>query len=330
MKESWFAQHIHGDRELTFLFCGRQDSSPGELAGPAVREHYVLYFCLEGRGEYQFRDTHCAIGPGEGFLVPPGEVVSIRADQKEPWKLIWVGFTGCRAAEYLGRCGLGKENRAFRCDVPEQLERCVQEMVRCEMLGRGHEFLLLGELYRFLGWIARSFEGQGRRSREAGTEYVERAADYIRSHFQEDLTVSKLALYVGLNRSYLTTVFQNTLHVSPPAVPDALPHGAGLPAAAGGHTVRRRGGPFLRLPRSPHLLQGIQAHPWRHALPVPARPSRLWLGPGFICGYRGQMTRKQRLTSIWGDCLWAVSLFSQYALPQVCVVIFRKSRYNTR
>lgn len=205
MKESWFAQHIHGDRELTFLFCGRQDSSPGELAGPAVREHYVLYFCLEGRGEYQFRDTHCAIGPGEGFLVPPGEVVSIRADQKEPWKLIWVGFTGCRAAEYLGRCGLGKENRAFRCDVPEQLERCVQEMVRCEMLGRGHEFLLLGELYRFLGWIARSFEGQGRRSREAGTEYVERAADYIRSHFQEDLTVSKLALYVGLNRSYLTT-----------------------------------------------------------------------------------------------------------------------------
>ena len=117
--------------------------------------------------------------------------------------------------QYLGRCGLGEENRAFRCDVPEQLERCVQEMVRCEMLGRGHEFLLLGELYRFLGWIARSFEGQGRRSREAGTEYVERAADYIRSHFQEDLTVSKLALYVGLNRSYLTTVFQNTLHVSP-------------------------------------------------------------------------------------------------------------------
>ena len=206
----------HPRRQRTDLFVLRAaGQQPGELAGPAVREHYVLYFCLEGRGEYQFRDTHCAIGPGEGFLVPPGEVVSIRADQKEPWKLIWVGFTGCRAAEYLGRCGLGKENRAFRCDVPEQLERWVQEMVRCEMLGRGHEFLLLGELYRFLGWIARSFEGQGRRSREAGTEYVERAADYIRSHFQEDLTVSKLALYVGLNRSYLTTVFQNTLHVSP-------------------------------------------------------------------------------------------------------------------
>lgn len=178
MKESWFAQHTQGDRELSFLFCGRQDSSPGELTGPAVREHYVLHFCLKGRGEYQFQDTH-------------------------------------RAAEYLGRCGLGPDDRVFRCDTPEQLELCVQEMVRYEMAGRGHELLLLGELYRFLGWIVHSSGGQSRRSREAGAEYVERAADYIRSHFQEDLTVSKLARYVGLNRSYLTTVFQNTLHISP-------------------------------------------------------------------------------------------------------------------
>lgn len=67
----------------------------------------------------------------------------------------------------------------------------------------------------FWAGSSHSSGGQSRRSREAGAEYVERAADYIRSHFQEDLTVSKLARYVGLNRSYLTTVFQNTLHISP-------------------------------------------------------------------------------------------------------------------
>ena len=88
-------------------------------------------------------------------------------------------------------------------------------MVCYETVGWGHEFLLLGELYRFLGWISRSYKGQNRRKRETGTDYVERATEYIRSHFQEDLTVAKLAHYVGLNRSYLTTVFQNTLHVSP-------------------------------------------------------------------------------------------------------------------
>ena len=39
--------------------------------------------------------------------------------------------------------------------------------------------------------------------------------EYIRNHFQEDLTVAKLARYVGLNRSYLTTVFQSVLQLSP-------------------------------------------------------------------------------------------------------------------
>lgn len=81
--------------------------------------------------------------------------------------------------------------------------------------GAGNELLLLGELYTFLGWVAQSAQGSARRSRETAAEYVELAMEYIRSHFQEDLTVAKLAQYVGLNRSYLTTVFQNTINMSP-------------------------------------------------------------------------------------------------------------------
>lgn len=116
MKESWFAQHIHGDRELTFLFCGRQDSSPGELAGPAVREHYVLYFCLEGRGEYQFRDTHCAIGPGEGFLVPPGEVVSIRLTRRSPGSSFgWASPDAARRNIWAAAAWGGKPGLSLRC-----------------------------------------------------------------------------------------------------------------------------------------------------------------------------------------------------------------------
>lgn len=133
----------------------------------------------------------------------------------EPWTQIWVGFTGRRAAEYLGRCGLGPDDRVFRCGAPEQLEHCVQEMVRYETAGRGHELLLAGGAVPLFGLDRPLFRGAEPPEPGGGAEYVERAADYVRSHFQEDLTVSKLAHYVGLNRSYLTTVFQNTLHISP-------------------------------------------------------------------------------------------------------------------
>ena len=215
MKGSWLAQPHKEVGELSFLFCGRQTCSPGDSVGPAVREHHLLHFCLSGRGIYQAQGQSYNIGPGEGFLILPGEVTSYQADQQDPWNHIWVGFDGTRAGEYLRDCGLGKDQRIYRCTSPDRLDHCVREMMRYEIAGRGHELMLQGELYHFLGWIARSTGEPVRRGRETGKEYVELSMEYIRNHFQEDLTVSKLARYVGLNRSYLTTVFQSVAHMSP-------------------------------------------------------------------------------------------------------------------
>lgn len=148
----------------------------------------------------------------------PGEVSAYRADEEDPWHNIWVGFTGRRAEEYLQSCGLNDQRRVCHCDQLEELEACVEEMRRFETAGRGCELLLQGGLYRFLGWVAMSGKDRSRRGRDSGGEYVRQAVEYIRSHFQEDLTVARLAKYVGLNRSYLTTVFQNTLGMSPQQV----------------------------------------------------------------------------------------------------------------
>ena len=215
MKESWLVPDAKETGELSFLFCGRQTCAPGDSAGPAVREHYLLHFCLSGRGMYQVQGSSYAVGPGEGFLILPGEVTSYQADQAEPWCHIWVGFDGTRAGELLHSCGLGRDHRTYRCTAPDRLDHCVREMMRYETAGQGHELMLQGELYHFLGWIARSAQEPAHRGRETGKEYVELATEYIRNHFQEDLTVAKLARYVGLNRSYLTTVFQSVLHLSP-------------------------------------------------------------------------------------------------------------------
>ena len=215
MGGSWFAHGADETRELSFLFCGRQNYQPGEIVGPAVREHYLVHYCLSGRGIYRAQGIKYEIGPGEGFLILPGELTSYQADDQEPWSHIWVGFSGSRAAQYLQCCGLGKEHRTYQCAQPQRLEACVEAMMSFDTAGAGNELLLLGELYTFLGWVAQSAQGSARRSRETAAEYVELAMEYIRSHFQEDLTVAKLAQYVGLNRSYLTTVFQNTINMSP-------------------------------------------------------------------------------------------------------------------
>lgn len=215
MEEACVMQGTKRKEELSFLFCGRQSCQPGEAVGPAVREHYLLHYCLSGRGRYRAQEVRYDIGPGEGFLILPGEVCSYQADEAEPWTHIWVGFSGSRAESCLQSCGLSRGRRTYQCDQPQRLEQCVEEMLQFDTAGPGHEMLLLGELYVFLGWVAHGAQSSMRRSREMGMEYVELAKEYICKHFQEDLTVAKLARYVGLNRSYLTTVFQNAIHMSP-------------------------------------------------------------------------------------------------------------------
>lgn len=215
MAGPWFAHGSKESDELSFLFCGRRKCHSGEAVGPAVREHYLMHYCLDGRGVYRAQGISYEIGPGEGFLILPGELSSYQADVQKPWSHIWVGFTGKRSADYLRYCGLDADHRTYQCAQIQRLEACVDAMMDFDTAGAGHELLLLGELYTFLGWVAQSAQNTGKRSRDTGAEYVELAAEYIRNHFQEDLTVAKLARYVGLNRSYLTTVFQNTVNMSP-------------------------------------------------------------------------------------------------------------------
>lgn len=115
MKESWLAQNPNGVGELSFLFCGRQNCAPGDSVGPAVREHYLLHFCLSGRGVYQAQGRSYAIGPGEGFLILPDEVTSYQANQSEPWASLPPG-TG----EGPGRstCRPRRRQRSSRSEEP--------------------------------------------------------------------------------------------------------------------------------------------------------------------------------------------------------------------
>lgn len=139
MGGSWFAHGADEVRELSFLFCGRQNCQPGEAVGPAVREHYVMHYCLSGRGVYRAQGVKYEIGPGDGFLILPGELSSYQADAQQPWNHVWVGFSGSRAADYLKCCGLGKDRRTFRCANSQQLEDCVQAMLGFDTAGAGND-----------------------------------------------------------------------------------------------------------------------------------------------------------------------------------------------
>lgn len=209
------ANQIFSDFYL--CYCGYASCEPLQHFGPAVRPNYLIYFILDGKGEFQAGDSRVSLHAGEGFLIRPNEQAFFQADENDPWTYLWIGFDGARCAEYLKAIGLAEGRQTYRSPDGENLKEIVQEMLRYNTAGVENDFLLQGLLCRFFACLARSLSiplsAVAKNDRE--NFYVRRAVEFVHYNYANHITVSDMAKYVSLNRSYLFTLFQRVLHISP-------------------------------------------------------------------------------------------------------------------
>ena len=83
-------QHLHGLNPMQF---GHENCTPLHDFGPAVRTHWLLHYVVSGFGKFTREGVTYAVGPGEIFVIPPYIETYYQADEKQPWKYIWIGFT---------------------------------------------------------------------------------------------------------------------------------------------------------------------------------------------------------------------------------------------
>ena len=86
-------------------------------------------------------------------------------------------------------------------------------MIEHEHSNTEDTFYCLAMLYLFLSAVAGSDRGLS--ARQNSNLYVDQAIAYIRDHITEPLQADEVARYVGLNRSYLSTLFKQHTGLSP-------------------------------------------------------------------------------------------------------------------
>ena len=138
-----------------------------------------------------------------------------QADAKDPWSYLWVGFAGSRAEEYLHSMGLSDRHPIFSCDKSEELYSIVRDMMEHNTFGIADDLRRNGLLGVFLSVIADSAGVVAREEEDKGNQYVKKAVSFIQSNYCNPIKVTDVADYVCINRSYLYTLFQNYLGMSP-------------------------------------------------------------------------------------------------------------------
>ena len=201
--------------DLYLCYCGQSRCMPLHNYGPTVRPNYIIHYITEGKGCFCAEGNKYELEAGQGFLIVPGQQTFYQADKELPWTYLWVGFDGGNVESYLKEIGLTSEKPVYRCENGKVLQEIVGEMLENQKASFSGQLLLEGLLYRFFAALAENIEMPALSRQESENLYVKRAMEFIRNNYFEDIKVSDIADYVSVNRSYLYTLFQKSLHMSP-------------------------------------------------------------------------------------------------------------------
>lgn len=196
---------------LSVYQCGYQICGPGHTYGPAVRDHFVLHYVIQGKGVYHVEHQKFSIEAGTGFLIVPGQTTTYYADHTHPWRYYWVGFHGTEAVRLLNLCHLDQQHLLFSYTKDNQLKNLFSDLYYASKAYPYRELAMIGYLYLCFSCLS----SQTKHLCEPLVQtYLNRAVQYIEEHANHSISVQDVADYVGLERSYLFRIFKQYFQCS--------------------------------------------------------------------------------------------------------------------
>lgn len=202
-------------KEFYLCFCGFAECEALHSYGPASRPNYILHYVTKGKGIYQVGENRYSVSQGQVFLIEPDTLTFYQADKEEPWSYLWVGFGGTDAPRFLQDLGLNGSQLICECEYGEELKNIVFSMLKHTQSTAENLYYLQGELYHFFSVLARGVTLNEYVNDSKEDMHVQEAINYIKNHYSQKINISDIAEYLALNRSYLYTIFKNSLGISP-------------------------------------------------------------------------------------------------------------------
>ena len=202
--------------DLFLCHSGIEYCNPSYSYGPEVRDHYIIHYILDGKGEFTVNNKTYKLGKREGFLIRPGEQTYYKADHKNPWIYMWIGFNGIKCETYLKYANLSEDNPIFKYDKDNLLKKYILDILSLNVMTHYNELKIEGLLHLFLGTLIENNKYKDYTNNYSVKEnYINKSIEYINNNYSSNIKISDIARHVGLNRSYFSNLFTKTLGVSP-------------------------------------------------------------------------------------------------------------------
>lgn len=207
--------------DLGLYQFGWEQCKPAHSFGPVARNHFLFHYVISGTGVLMANDSHgntqtYSVKSMQGFMIFPDQITTYYADKEMPWEYVWIEFDGLRVKSFLEVAGLTQESPIYRAKSKNLREEMMKEMLYIVHNSESSPFHLIGHLYLFLDYLARSSASiklnQGSQLRDF---YIHEALAYIEHNFQNDISVEDIAKVCGLNRTYFGKIFKEAVGKTP-------------------------------------------------------------------------------------------------------------------
>lgn len=207
--------------DLQLYQYGSEDCLPLHSFGPAVREHFLFHYVINGAGTLFCRGTDgkeytYPIQAHQGFLLCPNQISTYIADMHQPWHYAWVEFDGLRAGEILLRAGLDADHPVYQPKSDPDGKLLWDEMMCIVENDAASPLSLIGHLCLFLDQLIESSANQPeQRENQARDFQIHEAIGYIQEHYSRNLSVEEVVKFSKLSHNQFTRRFKKATGVTP-------------------------------------------------------------------------------------------------------------------
>lgn len=206
--------HQGGDAPLSLVQFGWHKTASGYGYGPMVRDHCLIHFVVKGIGRVLASDMEYHVGPGECFAFFPHQIAYYESDSQDPWEYYWLGFEGGWSDDLMKAAGFTEELIVRAIVEEEMLFAILQKGIGLGMRADNALYfsgVLQQALHHLISHPTAAedrLDSSKRKYNPLGNEYVRIVTSIIETSYRERLSVDEMASRMGLNRSYLTTLFK--------------------------------------------------------------------------------------------------------------------------
>lgn len=207
MGENWRRSNRE---EPVVLACEIDNTKPNSRYGPVIRNVYLIECCTQGHGTVTINGKEFSIGPGDCYVLLPGDAVVHTSSQDDPREGIWCAVDGLALGRYLKAANITSENPyAPRSAFGEACHWMQQILKYSEHPDGGTSLRQTACVYGILGAI---LQEQSIPSKES---LIDKAIGLIETTYTEAINVRHLAQQVGLARAYFSTLFKEQTGLAP-------------------------------------------------------------------------------------------------------------------